>query len=72
MRRWPNRLPVRCRGLDESNVRPGDTSRRDGSRPIGLMFVAWRSLAYGARVIAIARRMEQVDRAMLLGAERAS
>ena len=40
-----------------------------GLGPIGLMFVRLARYAYGARVIAIARRIEQVDRAMLLGAE---
>jgi L-iditol 2-dehydrogenase len=63
--------PLACavRGLDETNVRPGDTVAVMGLGPIGLMFVRLARYAYGARVIAIARRIEQVDRAMLLGAE---
>jgi L-iditol 2-dehydrogenase len=63
--------PLACavRGLDETNVRPGDTVAVMGLGPIGLMFVRLARYAYGARVIAIARRQEQVDRAMLLGAE---
>ena len=63
--------PLACavRGLDETNVRPGDTVAVMGLGPIGLMFVRLARYAYGARVIAIARRLEQVDRAMLLGAE---
>jgi L-iditol 2-dehydrogenase len=63
--------PLACavRGLDETNVRAGDTVAVMGLGPIGLMFVRLARYAYGARVIAIARRIEQVDRAMLLGAE---
>jgi L-iditol 2-dehydrogenase len=63
--------PLACavRGLDESNVHPGDTVAIMGLGPIGLMFIRLAKYAYGARVIAIARRMEQVDRAMLLGAD---
>lgn len=63
--------PLACavRGLDETNVRAGDTVAVLGLGPIGLMFVRLARYAYGARVIAIARRIEQVDRAMLLGAE---
>jgi L-iditol 2-dehydrogenase len=63
--------PLACavRGLDETNVRPGDTVAVMGLGPVGLMFVRLARYAYGARVIAIARRIEQVDRAMLLGAE---
>jgi L-iditol 2-dehydrogenase len=75
----PNRLayrdaalvePLACvlRGLHESNVQPGDTIVVMGLGPIGLMFVRLAKWAFGARVIAIARRLEQVDRAVLLGA----
>lgn len=62
--------PLACvvRGLEESGVRPGDTIAVVGLGPIGLMFVRLASQAYGARVIAAARRLEQVDRAILLGA----
>ena len=62
--------PLACalRGMDESGVRPGDTVAVLGLGPIGLMFVRLARYAYGARVIAIARRVEQVDQAMMLGA----
>ena len=63
--------PLACalRGLDESHVRPGDTVAVLGLGPIGLMFVRLAKWVYGARVIAVARRIEQVDRALLLGAD---
>lgn len=62
--------PLACvlRGLDECHVRPGDTVAVIGLGPIGLMFVRLARQAFGARVIAIARRLEQVDRAVMLGA----
>lgn len=62
--------PLACvlRGLDECSVRPGDTVAVMGLGPIGLMFVRLARYAFGARVIAIARRLEQVDRAIVLGA----
>jgi len=62
--------PLACalRGLDECDVRAGDTVAIMGLGPIGLMFVRLARYAFGARVIAIARRLEQVDRAMVLGA----
>lgn len=63
--------PLACavRGLDESNLHPGDTIAVMGLGPIGLMFVRLAKYAYGANVIAIARRIEQVDRAKRLGAD---
>ena len=63
--------PLACavRGLDESNLHPGDTIAVMGLGPIGLMFVRLAKYAYGAHVIAMARRIEQVDRAMMLGAD---
>lgn len=63
--------PLACvvRGLEESGVSPGDTVGVLGLGPIGLMFVRLASQAYGARVIAAARRIEQVDRAIMLGAD---
>jgi L-iditol 2-dehydrogenase len=63
--------PLACavRGLDESNVHPGDTIAVMGLGPIGLMFVRLAKYAYGAHVIALARRIEQVDRAKQLGAD---
>lgn len=62
--------PLACvlRGLDECCVHPGDTVAVLGLGPIGLMFVRLARYAFGARVIAIARRVEQVDRAIALGA----
>jgi L-iditol 2-dehydrogenase len=63
--------PLACvlRGLDETQVAPGDTLAVMGLGPIGLMFVRLAKWAYGARVIAIARRQEQIDRALALGAD---
>lgn len=62
--------PLACvvRGIEESGVRPGDSVVVIGLGPIGLMFVRLVSQAYGAKVIAAARRLEQVDRAVMLGA----
>ena len=63
--------PLACvlRGLDETHLRPHDTLAVMGLGPIGLMFVRLAKYAYGARVIVMARRIEQVDRAMMLGAD---
>ncbi len=63
--------PLACavRGLEETGLRPGDTVAVMGLGPIGLMLVRLAKYAYGARVVAIARRQEQVDRALLLGAD---
>jgi L-iditol 2-dehydrogenase len=63
--------PLACalRGLDESNLQPGDTLAVMGLGPIGLMFVRLAKYVFGARVIAIARRLEQIDRALSLGAD---
>lgn len=63
--------PLACvlRGLDETHVQPDRTIAVMGLGPIGLMFVRLARWAFGARVIAIARRLEQVDRAVMLGAE---
>jgi L-iditol 2-dehydrogenase len=63
--------PLACavRGLDESNLHPGDTIAVMGLGPIGLMFIRLAKYAYGAHVIALARRIEQVDRAKRLGAD---
>jgi L-iditol 2-dehydrogenase len=63
--------PLACalRGLDESGLKPGDTVAIIGLGPIGLMLVRLARWAFGARVIAIARRLEQVDKAVTLGAE---
>ncbi|MGH9656130.1 MAG: alcohol dehydrogenase catalytic domain-containing protein, partial [Bryobacteraceae bacterium] len=63
--------PLACvlRGLEESGVRAGDTVAVMGLGPIGLMLVRVAKFTFGARVIAIARRPEQIDRAMRLGAD---
>jgi len=61
--------PLACvlRGLEESNVRPGDTVAVIGLGPIGIMFVRIAKAVYGARVIAIGRRQPQLDRAARMG-----
>ncbi|MBV9765309.1 MAG: alcohol dehydrogenase catalytic domain-containing protein [Acidobacteriaceae bacterium] len=63
--------PLACvlRGLDESRLQSGDTVAVMGLGPIGLMFVRLAKAAYAARVIVLARRLEQIDRAMMLGAD---
>lgn len=63
--------PLACavRGLDECHLQPGDTLAVLGLGPLGLMFVRLAKYAYGARVIVMARRLEQIDRAMMLGAD---
>lgn len=63
--------PLACvlRGLEESGLRPGDTLAVMGLGPIGVMFVRLAKAIFGARVIAIARRRLQVDRAIGLGAD---
>ncbi|MGA8030022.1 MAG: zinc-binding dehydrogenase [Bryobacteraceae bacterium] len=63
--------PLACvlRGLDETHIQAGATLAVMGLGPIGLMFVRLAKWAYGARVVVIARRREQVDRAILLGAD---
>ena len=63
--------PLACvlRGLEESNLRPGDTVAVIGLGPIGMMFVRLAKAVYGARVIAIGRRQPQLDRAARMGAD---
>jgi L-iditol 2-dehydrogenase len=63
--------PLACavRGLEQTGIQRGDTVAVMGLGPIGLMLVRLAKYAYGARVIAMARRQEQVDRALLLGAD---
>ena len=62
--------PLACalRALDEAGVQGGDTVAVMGLGPLGLMLVRLARYAFGARVIAIARRLEQLDKAILLGA----
>jgi L-iditol 2-dehydrogenase len=63
--------PLACvlRGLEESNLHPGDTIAIIGLGPIGMMFVRLAKAVYGARVIAIGRRQPQLDRAARMGAD---
>jgi L-iditol 2-dehydrogenase len=62
--------PLACvvKGVDDTEVLPGDTVTVIGLGPIGMMFVILAKLR-GARVIAVGRRKEQVDRAVELGAD---
>ena len=62
--------PLACvmRGLEETHVRPGDHVAVIGLGPIGLMFVRLAKI-YGARVIALGRRLTQLERAARMGAE---
>ncbi len=61
--------PLACvlRGIEESNVRAGDTVVVIGLGPIGLMFVRMAKVL-GAKVIAIARREAQLEDAKRMGA----
>ncbi len=61
--------PLACvvRGLEESGGAPGDTLAVIGAGPIGLMFVHVAAL-FGMRVIAVAKREDQVRAARLFGA----
>lgn len=61
--------PLACvvKGLDDTEVRPGDTVVVYGVGPIGSMFVRLASLR-GARVIAIGRRRARLESAQKLGA----
>ena len=63
--------PLACvmRGLEESNVKMGDTVAVIGLGPIGMMFVRLAKAVYNARVIAIGRRQTQLDRAARMGAD---
>jgi L-iditol 2-dehydrogenase len=63
--------PLACvlRGLEDSNLRAGDTIAIIGLGPIGMMFVRLAKAVYGARVIAIGRRQQQLDRASKMGAD---
>ena len=62
--------PLACvlKGLEDTNLRAGDTVTVIGLGPIGLMFVRLATLA-GARVIAVGRRQTQLDRAERMGAQ---
>jgi L-iditol 2-dehydrogenase len=62
--------PLACvvRGFEETAPRAGDTVAIVGVGPIGLMFAKLAKLR-GCRVIAVGRRMTQLDRAAALGAD---
>ncbi len=62
--------PLACvvRGLEETAPRPDDSIAIIGLGPIGLMFVKLAKL-YGCRVIAVGRRVTQLERAAALGAD---
>jgi L-iditol 2-dehydrogenase len=62
--------PLACviRGLEETQIRPGDNVAVIGLGPIGLMFVRLAKIS-GARVIALGRRPTQLERAARMGAE---
>ena len=62
--------PLACviRGLDETQLRPGDTVAVIGLGPIGLMFVRLAKTVE-ARVIAVGRRKSQLDKAARMGAD---
>ncbi len=62
--------PLSCvmRGLEETGVQPADNVAVIGLGPIGMMFVRLATTVYKARVIAVGRRQQQLDRAMRLGA----
>src|SRR6266850_581086 len=61
--------PLACvlRGIDETGVRPGDTTVVIGCGPIGLKFIRILS-GRGVRVIAIGKRESQIKAAERLGA----
>lgn len=62
--------PLACvmRGLEETGVREGQTAIVLGAGPIGLLFVHAASLA-GLHVIAVVKRLDQVQTARALGAD---
>ncbi|MGC8792434.1 MAG: zinc-binding dehydrogenase [Bryobacteraceae bacterium] len=62
--------PLACvlRGLEETEMRAGDNVAIVGLGPIGLMFVRLAK-NLGARVIAIGRRVSQLERAAAMGAD---
>ncbi len=63
--------PLACvvKGVEDSEMRAGDTVVVIGVGPIGAMFVRLARLR-GARVIAVGRRRSKLERAMRLGADR--
>ncbi len=63
--------PLACvvKGIEDTELRPGDTVAVIGVGPIGSMFIRLAKLR-GARVIAVGRRRSKVEQAMKLGADR--
>lgn len=61
--------PLACvlRGIDETGIRPGDTTVVIGCGPVGLKFIRILS-GRGVRVIAIGKRSSQIKAAERLGA----
>jgi L-iditol 2-dehydrogenase len=64
--------PLACvlRGIDETGIKPGDTTVVLGCGPIGLKFIRMLS-AQGVRVIAVGKRASQINSAERLGASAA-
>lgn len=62
--------PLACvlHGVEESNIRPGDTVVVNGAGPIGLFFVRLCRLI-GSRVISVDLKPERLEKARKLGAE---
>ena len=62
--------PLACvvRGMEESNVRAGQTAIVLGAGPIGLLFIQALALK-GVRVLAVVKRSDQVATAKRFGAE---
>ncbi|MCW5963651.1 MAG: zinc-binding dehydrogenase [Bryobacterales bacterium] len=62
--------PLACvlRGWEETHAQPGDSVAIIGLGPIGMMFVCIAKF-FGARVIAIGRRWQQLERAREMGAD---
>jgi L-iditol 2-dehydrogenase len=63
--------PLACvvKGVEDSELRAGDTVVVIGAGPIGSMFIRLAKLR-GARVIAVGRRRSKLERAIRLGADR--
>ncbi len=64
--------PLACvlRGIEETDIQPGDTTVVIGCGPIGLMFIRVLS-ARGVKVIALGKRVSQMKAAERLGARAA-
>lgn len=61
--------PLACvvKGLDDTGLKAGDNVAVVGQGPIGMMFTRLARV-YGARVIAVARRVERLEMAARMGA----